>query len=162
MAKIKTVRFEKNCKICDCAFVGCGPAAVYCEVHKAEAKEERKRKNREAIAAERAASGRIKKPGVGKGGNPWLGKEHPCYKHGWYIADRMREQVRARRYCNRCSKDLKDANRWGWVVHHLDHNHYNNDIGNLEFLCKRCHQIEHECHKAFSKGATTIPKGSRS
>ena len=38
------------------------------------------------------------------------------------------------------------------LVHHRDHNHYNNDPMNLETLCKRCHQIEHKCWENFTKG----------
>lgn len=45
------------------------------------------------------------------------------------------------------------------LVHHLDHDRHNNVIENLELVCKRCHQIEHECWLAFSKGATTIERG---
>jgi len=46
------------------------------------------------------------------------------------------------------------------LVHHRDHSRRNNVIENLELMCKRCHQIEHECWLAFSKGAETIPSGS--
>jgi 5-methylcytosine-specific restriction endonuclease McrA len=35
------------------------------------------------------------------------------------------------------------------VGHHKDHNSHNNVIENLVLLCKQCHQIEHECWKAF-------------
>lgn len=38
------------------------------------------------------------------------------------------------------------------VVHHRDHNHYNNSLENLETLCKSCHQVEHEVWKNFTKG----------
>lgn len=31
------------------------------------------------------------------------------------------------------------------VTHHIDGNRYNNSIDNLIRLCKRCHQIEHNC-----------------
>lgn len=162
MAKIKTTEFKKNCAVCGCAFIGKGPAAKLCPVHVEESKLYQRVRNRERIAESRAASGAIKRPGVGKGGNPLRGSNHPSYIHGWYMADRLRVTVKKeRRYCERCKCDLLDANRWLWVVHHKDHNHYNNVISNLELLCKRCHQIEHECHKAFDKGATTIPKGSR-
>lgn len=37
------------------------------------------------------------------------------------------------------------------LVHHKDHNRHNNVMGNLQLVCKRCHQIEHECWLAFSK-----------
>lgn len=158
MAKINTTKFEKNCTICGCAFIGTGPAARYCPTHQEEAKRIQKEKIRVATAARRAATGQIKKPGVGKGGNPYYGKDHHSYKHGWYVADRLRVVKKEEaRYCERCGSDLLHVNRWMWVVHHKDHNHFNNDYSNLELLCKRCHQIEHECYLAFVKGATTIP-----
>jgi hypothetical protein len=157
MAKIKTTRFPKTCKMCGCAFLGSGPAAVYCEGCKIQAVADQRERTRVSTAERRARTGRIKKPGVGKGGNCSRGEEHHSYKHGWFIADRLRpEKKESQRYCERCGKDLIDANRWMWVVHHKDHNHFNNDLQNLELLCNRCHQIEHECHTAFSKGATTI------
>ena len=45
---------------------------------------------------------------------------------------------------------------WGFnesdlLVHHEDHNRHNNVITNLSLVCKRCHQIEHECWLAFQK-----------
>lgn len=49
-------------------------------------------------------------------------------------------------------------------MHHKDHNRKNNREENFELLCKRCHQVEHECWKnlpnGYREGATTIPKGS--
>ena len=47
--------------------------------------------------------------------------------------------------CERCGKDLEDATRWKWCVHHKDHDHSNHELSNLELLCKRCHQLEHSC-----------------
>ena len=38
------------------------------------------------------------------------------------------------------------------VVHHRDHNHYNNVPENFETLCKRCHQLEHRCWENLKKG----------
>jgi len=38
-------------------------------------------------------------------------------------------------------------------VHHLDHNRYNNDISNLQCLCKSCHQKHHT--KRNKKGQFT-------
>lgn len=152
--------YKKKCKICDCEFTGKGPAAKYCDVHVAEAKELQKVLNRKRTQEYRIRRGLIANPGVGSGNAQLKGEASPYYKHGWFIADRLRPEVKSRRYCERCNIDLRDASRWHWVVHHRDHNHYNNVIDNLELLCKRCHQVEHECHLAFTKGATTIPKGS--
>ena len=43
--------------------------------------------------------------------------------------------------CTRCQsgKNL--------LVHHKDEDRTNNDLSNLEVLCRRCHQMEHECWK---------------
>lgn len=40
------------------------------------------------MAATRAASGQIKMPGVGKGGNPRMGEDNPSYIHGMYVCIR--------------------------------------------------------------------------
>ena len=145
--------YDKICKICGCEFVASGPAGRYCN---SCGTEERKRKAREQSAKYKIKNGLVQKPGVGSGNNQKLGDEHPSYKHGWYVADRLRVEVKnSRRYCERCTTDLLNVSRWHWVVHHKDHDHYNNVIDNLELLCKRCHQLEHECHKAFTQGATT-------
>ena len=40
--------------------------------------------------------------------------------------------------CNRCNSDKFIC------VHHKDENRKNNDITNLEVLCKRCHQLHHK------------------
>lgn len=37
------------------------------------------------------------------------------------------------------------------LMHHKDHDRKHNVLSNLELVCKRCHQIEHECWLAFSK-----------
>lgn len=119
--------------------------------------EEQRKKHREYTAAYRARKGLIKNPGVGKGGFPHSGKLHPNYKHGFYVAQTQSRQYKDKvRYCERCGEDLHDATRHKWVMHHKDHNHANHDISNLELLCKRCHQIEHKCWRAF-EGSETIP-----
>ena len=48
------------------------------------------------------------------------------------------------------------------LVHHRDHNHYNNDPMNLETLCKRCHQIEHKCWENFTKGIVRSSENTES
>jgi len=42
-------------------------------------------------------------------------------------------------HCEKCNSNEK------LLVHHLDNNMSNNVISNLQTLCKRCHQIEHQC-----------------
>ena len=77
--------------------------------------------------------------------------EDSQYKNGAGFFNRMRDRIKEeRRFCERCGKDLKDANRYQWVVHHKDHNHFHNVIENYELLCKTCHQKEHECGKQLN------------
>lgn len=89
--------------------------------------------------------------GLGKGGSNLKGKEHNRYRSGmgnfYAIRKQMREEVKE---CQRCHADLTHANRYEWCVHHIDHDRTNNVRENFEMLCKRCHQVEHECWKAFN------------
>jgi hypothetical protein len=47
--------------------------------------------------------------------------------------------------CERCGSNEK------LLVHHKDRDRYNNVKENLGCLCKRCHQLEHECGKHLPK-----------
>lgn len=83
-------------------------------------------------------SGRIKKPGVGSGGNQWGEKNHQ-YKNGIGSFSKKAFNYYGHQ-CNRCvSKD-------NLLVHHQDEDRTNNKLSNLEILCKRCHQ-NHHCIK---------------
>jgi hypothetical protein len=81
--------------------------------------------------------------------NRWLaknidrsGKNNCGYKGGIQL---YREKARKLLpdQCNRCGTIKK------LLVHHKDENRYNNpdDGSNWEILCKKCHQILHECRK---------------
>ena len=148
MAKIFTTEFQKACKVCGASFIGTGPASKLCPLHKEERLQQIKDATRERIAASRAASGKIKNPGVGKGGNPLTGEANPSYVHGKYVFETLRHEIRQEVHsCERCSKDLINVPPRNWCVHHKDHNHWNHDRANLELLCRRCHAVEHEVHK---------------
>jgi|AntRauTorcE11898_2_1112593.scaffolds.fasta_scaffold36322_2 hypothetical protein len=90
--------------------------------------------------------------GLGKGGSNKTGEDHNQFVSGmgqfYKIRKAMREDVK---HCQSCDKDLTTATRWEWCVHHIDHDRTNNVRSNFEMLCKRCHQIEHECWLAFNK-----------
>jgi len=95
--------------------------------------------------------------GVGSGGTTGSGKNNHMYKHGLGTCNNNRARLKLeRRFCENCGKDLLDATHYQWVIHHIDHNKYNNpeDGSNWKLLCKKCHQIEHKCWNAF-EGATT-------
>lgn len=98
-------------------------------------------------------------PGPGSGGK--LEKENQNYKTGLSVFHRWaKEKLKQLQYCcERCGTTIDATVRGTWAGHHKDHNRQNNVKDNLEILCKRCHQVEHECWRAF-QGVTTIPEGS--
>ena len=102
------------------------------------------------------------KVGVGSGGLTGSGKDNPYYKNGIAcVFTKMRKSIKEeRRYCERCSKDLKDVSKYHWCIHHKDHDRTNNVPENFELLCKRCHQIEHECLRAFEGATTKVERDS--
>lgn len=137
---------------CDSVFMPTGPAARFCQECAAEIRKARNRDNSQRF---RIAHGLVEKPGVGKGGNNRKGHEDSQYTTGIGGFMNIRRVIKEqRRYCNRCDKDLIDAGRYEWVVHHIDHDRTNNSEDNFELLCKRCHQVEHECHTAFERAET--------
>lgn len=83
----------------------------------------------------RVTKGLIRKPGVGSGGNQF-GKDNHAYKNGIKSFSRKAKEHYGE-ICNRC------GNIENIVVHHIDHDRTNNDIANLEVLCKACHQSHH-------------------
>jgi 5-methylcytosine-specific restriction endonuclease McrA len=78
------------------------------------------------------------------------GSKHWNYKSGSYTYETIRKEIKERyKKCSRCGVDLLEAGHYMWVIHHRDHNHFNNNENNLELLCKRCHQKEHKCWEAL-------------
>ena len=100
-----------------------------------------------------------KLPGPGSGGK--LGHENQNYRHGICVFRRWAKEKlkQLNNCCERCGNYIDDSIRGTWAGHHKDHNRQNNVKENLEILCKRCHQVEHECWRAFQSVETT-PKGS--
>jgi len=140
--------------ICKCGneFVGTGPAAKYCFTCGIKAKEIQKQKSRERSKAYKIKHNLVANPDSGSGSATGKGTANHMYKHGKYVFETLRNEIKAEiRYCERCNKDLLNATQHQWNVHHKDHDHWNHERSNLELLCKRCHQIEHECWKHFTK-----------
>ena len=148
MRKLKT----KSCIICGVEFQPTGSCCKFCPNCRVE---QRKVLARKGASAYRQRKGY--KVGVGKGGATGFGKDNPTYKHGHGVFTRLRSTIKEQqRYCGYCGKDLHEATHSQWVIHHKDHNKFNNpeDGSNWILLCKKCHQVEHQCWKAF-EGATT-------
>ena len=155
-------QFNKVCKVCGCSFIGSGPAAMYCPEHLEQRRQEVLKQSQERTLSENTGIYQEDKDaGCRQGRKPFNKQRRTHRTIARILRPQSREIKERRRYCERCAEDLLHVSRWHWAVHHKDHNHSNHSYDNLELLCKRCHQVEHECHKAFTKGATTIPKGSR-
>lgn len=134
---------DKSCENCNNSFTPTGRTAKYCPSC-------RKIVNRRAIDAYRLRKG--VRVGIGSGNAQGFGENHHSFKNGISVFIKFSKTARTViRYCERCSKDLLNAGPFYYVVHHRDHNRDNNCIENFELLCKRCHQLEHDCYKAFSK-----------
>ena len=138
---------EKPCDICGEIYTPTGPAAKYCvrcaAVRKAAVldRSSKKFQLRNGVRL-----------GVGKGGNNAKGREDSQFKTGISFFIKTVKVIRDEiRYCERCGKDLKGASAFQWATHHKDHDRTNNVRSNLELLCKRCHQLEHDCADNFSK-----------
>jgi len=77
----------------------------------------------------------IECPGVGSGNNQSGSKNHQWKNGLWNFRKKAFSNFPNK--CNRCgSKKLL-------LVHHKDEDRTNNNLSNLEILCKKCHQNHH-------------------
>lgn len=139
---------DKSCSKCTLMFTPTGSNTKMCE----PCREVYRREVDTAYQyAWKLKKGLIKNPGVGKGGMVKSGKEHHSYVNGLGcdFQDKRKQIKEERGCCERCGKDLRAVSRYHWCLHHRDHDRTNNVESNFELLCKRCHQIEHECYKAL-------------
>ena len=140
----------KACEICHEDFQPKGPASRFCSICARKRHLEAATRHNNTY---RAKHGSL--VGVGKGGASKKGPEHQSWKNGISVffseGKRLKSEVNR---CMRCHKPLEDAKPSEWACHHKDHDRSNNIPENFELLCKRCHQIEHDCVKAV-QGATT-------
>lgn len=140
----------KRCKAegCEKEYQTTGPAAKFCPECSIAMAKERSRVNTQK---HRVRTGKTQKPGVGKGGNNAKGSEDSQYRNGigFFMSYRRRVKDLRGSKCERCSKCLLSASRYEWVIHHRDHDRSNNCDENFELLCKRCHQLEHDCESAL-------------
>lgn len=146
------------CEDCKSPYIPKGPAAKFCIIcapkHAKQVKAKSVYEYRKRIGVQ---------VGVGKGGANTSGVDDGQYKTGIKYFQKRRGEIKLeRRYCERCKKDLSTARSGQWAVHHRDRNRANNVDTNFELLCKKCHQMEHECTSNLPiKGATTISQESR-
>lgn len=164
MAKINYNNLkEKECIYCKMIYQPTGPAHLFCSECKKHLKSLETQVSNHEINFKKNGGRYIWR---GKGGSQGTGEANSNYKNGIGIFSTiLSPAVKTRRYCERCNKDLKNASPKEWCAHHRDHDRFNNTIDNIELLCKRCHQLEHDCIKQLDiinnqKSATTISKES--
>ncbi len=138
MGKLKQI----NCCYCKCTFDPTGPAQKMCSNCRVHIKSINSQ-----VVLDMA---RFEKFGtydtIGKGQNSPSGKDSVHYTDGIGLFHKyLSPAVKTRRYCDICGKDLKDAGRYEWCAHHKDFERGHNTIDNIQLLCKRCHQMVHNC-----------------
>jgi 5-methylcytosine-specific restriction endonuclease McrA len=141
---------NKDCSECGAEYTPTGSCSKYCPTCRPVVTD---RIRNEGINLWQYAKGILN--GTGSGSATGKGAENHMYTHGRSTFARWaRERKETVGLCEDCGKDIKDATHYMWVGHHKDHDRSNNTMENLVILCKRCHQIEHECWKSFESVET--------
>ena len=148
-AKLENNMSKFKDKICLCgkSFSPTGPAQKYCAACKLKYKAAARVGNYQRSAAVRGLNYGV---GTGNHGNHPKGQDSACYSSGknlWVAA--RKEILFERKCCERCGKNLLHVTPYERCIHHRDHNKMNNTKENFELLCKRCHQLEHDCAANF-------------
>lgn len=128
----KTYR-ELRCPACKVIFQASGPRARFCS----ECAMFRQRCTAKLYAVS-------KRTGAGSGGQNMGGATVHNYRYRFLT----RLYLKQRGLCASCYGSFPES---VLLVHHKDEDRNNNVEANLRLMCKRCHQIEHECWLAFSK-----------
>lgn len=113
----------KQCTVCGSSYIPTGRCAKYCSGE-----------CRKSAAKKRWQETSPRYKGCGSGGAQKRGPEHHSYKTGIATYAQFRKEA-----CEVC------ASVQNLCVHHKDHNRENNASENLITLCKRCHQLTHDC-----------------
>lgn len=124
---------QLTCPACHVLFQATGPAAKFCK----ECSEFRQR----SLAKFHA---RAKRTGAGSGGQNMGAATVHNYRYRYLT----KLYIKQKGLCTSCKDSFPES---VLLVHHLDEDRNNNVETNLELMCKRCHQVEHECWLAFSK-----------
>ncbi len=125
----------KVCQVCGAEYRNTGPAQKYCQVCGPSIKRKNRRRSIDAYRKRQGV-----RVGAGSGGAQ-EGPDNHQWKGGVAAYRRMKPDAT---YCERCGRE-DVGEKWSFVRHHRDYNRKNNHISNIEFLCKRCHQLEHNC-----------------
>jgi len=143
----------KHCRVCHVEYQPTGRAQKYCPTCGVMVKKETRKRSLLRHQIKKGV-----KVGVGSGGNQGWGKDHATFKNGSGIFRRIKLDSMTSYRCERCGADLnslvgsrKTGDDARWCVHHIDRDKKNNELSNLQLLCKSCHATLHEFSKNFHK-----------
>jgi hypothetical protein len=137
---------DKVCERCQIVYSPKGTAQRYCD------------SCRILVRKEATIKQQIKKGvqvGIGSGNAQGTGKEHHTYKNGIGSYRKIAKENKSP-FCEQCLTPIDFSNHYKWCVHHKDHDRTNNELDNLELLCKRCHQIEHDCESRLPQNRVKV------
>lgn len=77
----------------------------------------------------------------------YIGPKHPNWKKGHFIYRTVLKHSKKREVCALCKLNDKRI----LAVHHIDHNHKNNELANLTWLCHNCHFLVHHYSREKEK-----------
>lgn len=135
-----------KCKICNIEFEKKTRSyAYYCD----DCRKEKRRRDAHNRAIK---TGKIKKPGVGSGGNQWGENNHQWSN---YSAEYSYRHIVKKTECAFCeSKD-------NLLIHHKDFNRENNTEDNLVCVCRKCHSVLHNLiDNINSRSKTSLTQGN--
>jgi len=72
---------------------------------------------------------------------------HPNWKGGEYSYKEYMNKQKVKKDCAMCNISIKSV----LVVHHIDKNRKNNNLGNLIWLCRNCHFLVHHYQEESNK-----------
>lgn len=85
--------------------------------------------------------------------NNFFSKEkHPNYINGDHSYKNVLLKTGVIQVCRLCKTDDVRV----LAVHHVDHNHFNNKVENLAWLCHNCHHLVHHHKKEHERFMATI------
>lgn len=137
---------DRSCRKCNETFLATGPSSVHCPICAPEIHKEKSKISNDKYRREKGVD-----VGVGSGGKQKQGSEHYSYRNQYRLSEnygtgnyRKRAREVKGNTCEKCSITLDFTVKWSWCVHHKDKDRTNNNIDNLELLCRKCHAIEHK------------------
>lgn len=126
---------DRSCRKCNETFFAIGPSAVNCPTCAAEVHLDKSKITNDNYRRRKGVN-----VGIGSGNGAGSGPEHHSYKTGVGLYS-VKYLATVEHICERCKTDIDFSNSYKWCVHHKDRNRENNNLSNLELLCKRCHII---------------------